>query len=360
MILHLLGPDATPAAAAECRDAIGADAVPRPAVLPTTAEDRENDGVAAVHRVVALGPAAERSARLAGLAVDASLSPAGGVGDGGRIPLTARTALRRATTRGGPLAAPARFVVCWDPAALAVAAAYLPLTARVLRLADPPDRDRVDWLRSRMLSAGFDIAAASDTLRVTLVAAGLPGGRVRTHAPTLDPRRLSADRAGFGQETATVRGKALRFAVVGGPGVDARPLVLAAALAQEAGGRRVELRLAPTTDRLAEALDVADAAETSGGVGPRVVQDPAMETPWCAFAGCDAALLPVGAPAHAARWAALVGVPRVFMQPPAEIGLDASEAGRDTDFVSRHPLPRDLAAAMVAAGAGASAAPIGK
>ena len=136
--------------------------------------------------------------------------------------------------------------------------------------------------------------------------------------------------------------------------------MLAAALAQEAGGRPIELRLAPTTDRLAEALDVADAAETSGGVGPRVVQDPAMETPWCAFAGCDAALLPVGAPAHAARWAALAGVPRIFLQPPAEIGLDASEAGRDTDLVSRHPLPRDLAAVMVEAGAGASAAPIEK
>ena len=356
-VLHLLGPGVEPVHAAEAADAIAAEArgegaTPRPA----TADD---DAPGGVHRVVTLGPAAAAAAARAGLRVDAALHPPGLAAGAARVPFTARASLRRrlpAVTGGAEGAAgePPAAVVAWDASALAVASAFLLRTPRVLRLGELPPPGEQVRLGALMASSGFDLAAAGEALREALVAAGLPAGRVRVHPPSLDASRLpaaGADGSGESGESGESGGSGgdaagpLRFAVAGGPGVDARPLVLAAALAQEAGGRRIELRLSPSAHRLAEALDVADAAETSAGGGPRVTQDPAVETPWRGFHEVDAALLPVGAPAHAARWAALAGVPRVFMQPQTSFGLDPGEA-RETDRVSRHPLPRDLAAAM--------------
>lgn len=394
MILHLLGPECSAANAAEAADAIAAERaggarVPRPAARADEAPGRESKEnpparFAADHRVVTLGPVAGEAARRAGLAVDASVCPPGGVGRGGRIPLAARASLRRAFARPGGRLGEARpqegdLIVAWDVSALAIAAAFARAPARVLRLSDPLAPGQAAWLHSRLLWSGFDIATASEALRRDLLAAGLPAGRVRRHASTLDPDRLAPDRLGSpglgsgsgsspgstssaadrGPETpenATVRGAAddrLEFLVASGPRVDARALVLAAALAQEAGGRRIALRMSPSAARLAEALDIADATETSAGGGPAVVQDARMDTPWRAMApGAGAVfLLPSGGGTHAARWAGLAGLRRVFMDTPAALGLDPDEANRPGDVVSRHPLPRDLAAAMVAAGA---------
>ncbi|BAM02408.1 hypothetical protein [Phycisphaera mikurensis] len=339
MILHLLGPGSQAVHAAEAADCVAA-AASEPAAVPLPAA-LAGDPEPAQHHAMTLGSAAAAAARAAGLATRHACRPPGGPGVGGRIPLACRAALRRALREA---AAGARSVIAWDAASLAAAAAFLPTVPRVLRLSDVPPPDTLAWLVSRMEAAGFDVAAASQSLASLLVAGGLPAGRVRHHPARLDARRADAAATGHA-------GDGLALSVAGGAGVDARPLVLAAALAQEAGGRRVTLRLSPAADRLAEALDVAAAAETSAGGGPRVVQDPRMERPWLAFGAGETLLLPVGGPAHAARWAALAGGSRVFAQPAADAGLDPAETGRDGDYVARHPLPRDLAAAMVRAGA---------
>ena len=291
MILHLLGPGSRPVHAAEAADAIAADEVPLPATATApaaaTARAKPDEASSARHRVVTLGPAAGAAARRAGLAVDAAIHPAGGPGQGGRIPLQARLTLRRRLPAAAGDQAPDA-VVAWDAAALAAAASFLPAVPRVLRLSDPPDATALAWLVARMATAGFDAAAASEALAGALVRGGLPAGRVRVHTPVLREERLAR-----GGSDGTDR---LVFAVAGGPGVDARPLVLAAALGQEAGGRRITLRLSPACDRLPEALDVADATRTSTGDGPRVLQDPRMETPWAALADADALRAAAGRP----------------------------------------------------------------